>query len=233
MNKHKHGKKRALVVLVVTLFAAVVITPVVTFLVEEVYQFAHPLKGRGTIRGLLSQQFTEVLLHLIFLSLLYGPPVASISLMHSKWPLFHQRNAVAVGVTLALSLMTGLWISGLLTLNCGDTLSSSLGQTMYVSPYFIPWLFGAHIVHSGAKRVKRHNLWKVYALVFACSMALIYFFSLCLGQAPPEQGEVLLAYWQFLLPSSIALSALITGCVSDAITKREVFQKVTATPEER
>ncbi len=230
---NEHDKQRALVLLLVTFFAAMVITPAVTFLVEEVYQFVHPLKAGGTMRELLSLQFTEVLLRLIFLSQLYGLPVASISLMQSKWPLFHQSNAVAVGITLALSLLTGLWISSLLMLNCGDTLPSGLRLTMFVSPYFIPWLFGAHIVHSGARRVKRDNLWKVYALVFAFSIVLIYFFSLCLGQAPPEQGEILLAHWQFLLPSSIALSALITGCVSDAITKREFVPKVKATAEEK
>lgn len=81
---NKHDKQRTLVVFLVTFFAAMVITPAVTFLVEEVYQFVHPLKEEGTLRVLLSRQFTEALLRLIFLSLLYGLPVASISLMQSK-----------------------------------------------------------------------------------------------------------------------------------------------------
>ena len=229
----KHEKTQVVRSVGVTFLVAVVVTLAVVFFVEEVYKLAYPLKGGGTLVSLFSRRPADILLTSIFLSLLYAPPVAFIAGMYSKFPVFCRRNAVALGITLASSLLTSLWVCGFVTLNHGESLYMILNQTIFAVPFLVPWLLGAHIIHSTLRKVKRHNLWKAYTLVFTGSAAIIYLLSLCFGSPPPEPGEILLAYWWFLIPAILGFSSLITGAVSDAIMNRRVDREGKVTSEKK
>jgi hypothetical protein len=225
MRMTRREKTQAVKRIGVTFLIAVAATLVVVLFVEEVYKLAYPLKGGGTLFALFSRRPGDIFLTSMFLSFLYGPPVAFIARMYSKFPIFCQRDVRAVGITLAASLLTSLWISGFVTFNHGGSLYLIFGQTIFAVPFLVPWLLGAHFVYSALLKTKNHNLWKIYTLVFVGSTALIYLISVCFGSPPPEPGEILLAYWWFLLPAILGFSSLITGIVSDTIINRRIVRE--------
>jgi len=214
-----HLKKQIVIPLGVTLLAALVTILLVMFYVEQIYQFAYPLKGGGTLKSLFSRQPIEIFLALMFFSLLYVPPVVFVSWTYSKFPIFCQHNTMAVVITLVSSLLTSLWVCGFVTLNCGEPLYLSVGRTVFTAPFFVPWLLGAHLIRSTMSKMKHRNLWKIGLLVFAGSTALICLLSICFGSPPSRSGEILSAYWWFLLSAILGFSSLITSSVSDVIIR--------------